>query len=136
MRYIPILLLVLLVSFTGTAQDGFRNTANDKTIESTDLLGIWSYRVTGINNGYEEGLLIVDKMEGLYTMQIQLQNRGSLNAYDVLVEGDKMQFHVNLDGVERVGVVLSIKGKELEGQVITEEGSSFAIKGVKQLPEN
>ncbi|KAA2218341.1 hypothetical protein F0361_01585 [Maribacter flavus] len=122
--------------FTGTAQDGFINTANDKTLESIDLVGIWSYRVAGVDNGYEEGLLIVDKMEDGFTVQVQLQNRGSLNAYDVLVEGDKMQFHVNLDGVERVGVVLRIKEKELEGQVITEEGSRFSIKGVKKLPEN
>jgi hypothetical protein len=139
-RYIPIFLLLLLEFFTGTAQDGFGNTGNDKTndktLELTDLVGIWSYRVAGINNGYEEGFLIIDKMEGQYTVQVQLQNRGSLNAYDVLVEGDKMQFHVNLDGVERVGVVLGIKGKELEGQVITGEGSRFSVKGAKQLPEN
>ena len=130
------MLLFFLAFFAGTAQDGLVNAGNDKTLESTDLVGIWDYQVVGIHNGYEQGFLIVNKMEGRYIMQIQLQNRGSLNAYDVLVEGDKMQFHVNLDGVERVGVVLSIKGKELEGQVITEEGRSLAIKGVKQLPEN
>ncbi|RRQ49212.1 hypothetical protein DZC72_00860 [Maribacter algicola] len=122
--------------FTGTAQDVLRSTSNDQILEPTDLVGIWSYRVADIDNGYEEGLLIVDKMEGLYAVQVQLQNRGSLNAYDVLVEGDVMQFHVNLDGVERVGVVLGIKGKELEGQVITGEGSRFSVKGAKQLPEN
>ncbi|WP_125221046.1 hypothetical protein [Maribacter algicola] len=136
MRYIPIFLLLLLVFFTGTAQDVLRSTSNDQILEPTDLVGIWSYRVADIDNGYEEGLLIVDKMEGLYAVQVQLQNRGSLNAYDVLVEGDVMQFHVNLDGVERVGVVLGIKGKELEGQVITGEGSRFSVKGAKQLPEN
>ena len=129
------MLLFLLVSFTGAAQDGFKSTAKDVTLEPTDLVGVWGYQVTGIDEGYEQGLLIIDKTEGPYAVQVQLQNKGSLSAFDVQVEHNELQFHVNLDGVERVTVVLWIKGKEFEGQVIT-KGSRYAVKGERQLPKN
>lgn len=99
MRDIPILLLLSLVFFTGTAQDGFINTANDKTLESIDLVGIWSYRVAGVYNGYSRGLLIIDKTEGKHDLLFKLPNGESLIAHDLLVAGDKLQFHVKPDRV-------------------------------------
>jgi hypothetical protein len=130
-------LLFFVFSFGGNASNGMGFPSNVPPVnvaqEVSDLSGIWSFRVPGAENGYEKGLLVISKTKAGYGLQVDLEN-GSLTAYDVLAEGNDLQFHVNLDGVERIGVVLRFTGHQLKGQAIA-KAVTYAINGTRQLPE-
>ena len=134
MKYFTVLLLLLMGLSVGKAQNGFRNLVNEKALDYTELKGIWSYEVAGLDHRYSRGLLIIDKTEGNYDLLVKLLNGGSLTAYDLLVAGNKLQFHVNPDGVERVAVILTMEGDAFEGEVFAKE-ANYAVKGIRKLPE-
>lgn len=137
MKYLSYVILFFVFSFGGNASNGMSFLSIVPTAkvaqEDSDFSGIWSFRVLGVDNGYEKGLLVITKLNMGYELQVQLQH-GSLTAYDVLAEGNDLQFHVNLDGLERIAVVLRFTGDQLKGQAIAKEGT-YSITGTKQLPE-
>ncbi len=101
--------------------------------ERDPLAGIWNYEVLGVVNGYEKGLLIITKSNGDYIVEVVL-DQGSLPTYDVGVMDNTIQFLVNIDGTERVAVVLEVNGHEFKGEAITKEGR-YSLNGTKKFPE-
>jgi hypothetical protein len=59
--------------------------------------------------------------------------QGIVQAYDVRVEVNDLQFNVNLEDIERVTVVLRIDGDEFLGRAVTKEGA-YEIKGARKPP--
>jgi hypothetical protein len=49
------------------------------------------------------------------------------------VQGNTIKFTLNLDGLERVSVVLNADNDVVLGQVTTDQGS-YTIKGTRKLP--
>ncbi|MFS4467150.1 hypothetical protein [Maribacter sp. 2210JD10-5] len=80
---------------------------------------------------YKEGFFVVRKEKGEYVVEIELRN-GSMNGQDVKVNGDVIKFNMNIEGIERVSVMLKIKGDKMEGKTYSNEGN-YSITGARQI---
>lgn len=101
-------------------------TANDGP------LGTWDYEVKGTEEAYRKGVLFVRLENGQHFVEVHLGN-GVLNGDDVKIEGNTLKFIVNLDGVQRVTVVLNANEDTIVGEASSSQGS-FNITGSRKLP--
>lgn len=95
-------------------------------------MGVWDYEVEGTEDAYRTGTLFVRKENGAPIVEVHLGN-GVLIGQDVQVQGNTLKFMLNLDGVERVSVVLNVEKDVILGEVTSSQGS-FTIKGTRKLP--
>ncbi len=95
-------------------------------------LGVWDYEVKGTEDPYRKGVLFVRLENGEHIVEVHLGN-GVLNGQDVQLQGDSLKFIVNLDGVERVAIVLQSKDDTIMGEASSSQGS-FVINGTRRLP--
>ncbi|MFS4456084.1 hypothetical protein [Maribacter sp. 2304DJ31-5] len=98
----------------------------------TDPIGIWKYFVEGVGPEYEEGILFVRKENGKYKIEIQLSS-GALTGQDVQIQEDNIKFNMNIEGVERISVVLQVKGNTLLGEAYSGQ-RTYKVKGKRKLP--
>lgn len=96
------------------------------------VVGVWNYEVEGTEDAYSKGVLFVRLENGQYIVEVHL-GAGVLTGQDVNVEDDTLKFIVNLDGVERVAIVLNAKDDKIIGEASSTQGS-FAINGTRKLP--
>ncbi|WP_157483915.1 hypothetical protein [Maribacter hydrothermalis] len=96
-------------------------------------LGVWNYTMTNVDSVYDHGVLFVTKNENTYDIAVKFSN-GILNGQDVVVKNNKVNFNINIAGLERVSFVLMIEGDKIMGESYSEKGSS-AILGERQHPE-
>ncbi|WP_027078441.1 hypothetical protein [Maribacter antarcticus] len=101
------------------------------TIVDKGVLGVWDYEVEGTEDVYRKGVLFVRMEKGIAVVEVHLGN-GVLTGQDVKIVGDTLKFIVNLDGVERVAIVLNAKGDKMLGEASSNQGS-FIIKGTRKL---
>ena len=95
-------------------------------------LGVWDYEVKGTEDAYRKGVLFVRLENGQHIVEVHLGS-GVLNGHDVKIEGNTLKFIVNLDGVERVAVVLNANEDTIVGEASSSQGT-FNITGSRKLP--
>lgn len=96
-------------------------------------LGVWIYKVAGAGEKYEKGVLFIRKENENYILEVQLSN-GTLTGQDVQVEGDSVKFNLNIEGVERVSIVLEVKDNTISGKSYSSHGM-YEITGTRKLPK-
>lgn len=131
------LILGVLVLVFGTNLDSFAASdiqipVNETTTLNKGPLGVWDYEVEGTEDAYRKGVLFVRLENGKHFVEVHLGN-GVLNGQDVQLKGDTLKFIVNLDGVERVAIVLQSKEDSIIGEASSSQGN-FTIRGTRKLP--
>lgn len=107
---------------------------NEKIVHNTfwfgeeELVGYWNYSVPNAPYEYSKGDLLIDKENDGFTVKIILP-AGSMNAQNVVVQGNKINFKVYVEG-SLVTVALEAQGDTISGVAETPEGS-LQIKGIK-----
>lgn len=85
--------------------------------------GVWDCKVDGAAPEYQHSTLFITKQEdGLPSVIVQL-DRGSITGQDVGLGEKNLRFDINLEGVERVSVVLEADVDQLIGKVYTSGGA-------------
>jgi len=125
---------VLGTSFTAFAIPGIQGESVESitTVADEGPVGVWDYEVSGTEEAYRKGVLFVRLEKGKHIVEVHLGN-GVLNGQDVEVEGNTLKFRVNIEGTERVSVVLNATSDTMQGQASSSQGS-FTIKGTRKLP--
>lgn len=135
-KKLQFLLVALSLSMMGTINAGNvepNSTLNMDTniyITADDLVGGWSYTVTGAADGYEKGFLVIMKQNDQYKVQVQVGTSTFLGE-NVMVKGKEIGFDVIIEG-SRVSVMLTAKGSAISGKATSSDGS-YAINGVKTI---
>lgn len=81
---------------------------------------------------YEKGVLFISK--NAYACDIAIKYpEGIYTCQDVVIDNDRINFNVNIAGLERVSFVLMVEGDRIIGESYSSAGSS-QILGVRQLP--
>ncbi|PIB39175.1 hypothetical protein BFP75_12815 [Maribacter sp. 4G9] len=107
---------------------------NEKIVHNTfrfgeeELVGYWNYSVPNAPYEYSKGDLLINKEQDNFTVKIMLPG-GSINAESVVVQGNKINFKVYVEG-SLVKVALEAQGDIISGIAETPEGS-LQIKGTK-----
>ena len=102
------------------------------TVVDKGVVGVWDYEVEGTEDAYRKGVLFVRMENGAPIVEVHLGN-GVLNGQDVQLKGNTLKFIVNIEGTERVSVVLNAAADTIQGQASSSQGS-FTIKGIRKLP--
>lgn len=137
MRRLPflagLLFFGLTINFSAGASSGHTVPETDwqNLVVADGPIGVWDYEVEGTEDAYRSGILFVRKENGSHAVEVHLGS-GVLNGQDVQVQGNTLKFNLNLDGVERVSVVLNVEKDRILGQVIYPQGT-FTIKGNRKL---
>ena len=95
-------------------------------------IGVWNYKVFGAGPEYEEGVLFIRKDSEEYVVEVHLGN-GTLIGQDVEIEGGSVKFNVNLEGMERVSVVLQVVDDTIVGKSYSSQGT-YDIQGTRKIP--
>jgi hypothetical protein len=102
------------------------------TVVNKGVVGVWDYEVEGTEDAYRKGVLFVRMENGAPIVEVHLGN-GVLTGQDVQLKGNTLKFIVNIEGTERVSVVLNAAADTIQGQASSSQGS-FTIKGIRKLP--
>lgn len=129
-----LLILVVTTSFSTYAKtSGMTPKLELRTMTvDEESIGVWDYEVEGTEDTYRKGVLFVRKENGVHLVEVHLGS-GVLNGQDVQVQGNSLKFTLNLDGLERVSVVLNADKNVILGQVTTGQ-DTYTIKGKRKLP--
>jgi len=107
---------------------------NEKIVHNTiwfgedELVGYWNYSVPNAPYEYSKGDLLINKEKDSFTVKIILP-AGSMNAENVVVQGNEITFEVYVEGA-LVTVALEAQGDTISGFAETPEGT-LQIKGTK-----
>lgn len=105
-----------------------------KELSVTDVaLGVWEYSMSNVKSPFTDGLLFITKEEGIFKVAVKFSN-GVLSGEDVSVVRDRINFTMNISGLERVSFVLFVEGDRISGESYSANGSS-TINGARKLPE-
>ncbi|GGW27905.1 hypothetical protein [Arenibacter certesii] len=84
------------------------------TLTPYSFVGSWDYTVADVPYEYSTGVLFISKVKKEYVVKIKLQYN-TIEATEVLLENDKMNFSVWIEG-EKVAVTLALKDDKLIGK--------------------
>ncbi|MFX0555222.1 hypothetical protein ACOCEA_00390 [Maribacter sp. CXY002] len=135
---IGIISFFVSLSFAWSSLPISENLWENATIGCIDTLennpiGVWEYTVFGAEAPYEKGVLFVENNNGAHKVDIQLSN-GTLTGQDVEVRENTIKFNMNIEGMERVSVVLWVSNDDISGEAYSNQGT-FKIQGKRKLPE-
>jgi len=108
------------------------NVLQERLVSGESVLGIWNYTMINVESSYEKGVLFISKNENTYDVVIKYPE-GIYTCQDVIIDNDRVNFNVNIAGLERVSFVLMVEGDLIIGESYSTSGSS-QIKGTRQLP--
>ncbi|WP_339652061.1 hypothetical protein [uncultured Maribacter sp.] len=108
------------------------NVLQECLVSGESVLGIWNYTMINVESSYEKGVLFISKNENTYDVVIKYPV-GIYTCQDVIIDNDRVNFNVNIAGLERVSFVLMVEGDLIIGESYSTSGSS-QIKGTRQLP--
>lgn len=124
-----------LVCFLTMALGAMAHTGNGRIAGMADVLGFWSYTVDNAPPEYQKGVLMIDKVDGKYTVEVHMSYGDRvLSGTDIKADADTIHFNVVLEGTV-VSVSLKVEGDTLSGETRTSEGS-YPIKAERlKAPE-
>ena len=130
-----IFLIQLLYVFSAINVQNLESSTNvlqDQIVSSETILGVWNFTMSNAESAYEKGVLFISKNEGTYDIAIKY-SEGIYTCQDVVIDIDRINFNVNIAGLERVSFVLMVEGDRIIGESYSNAGSS-QILGIRQLP--
>jgi len=101
-------------------------------MENEDPLGVWLYTAEGTSPEYRTGVLFIREENGKHVIEVQLET-GTLTGQDVEVDKDTIKFNMNVEGLERISVVLAVNGNKISGETYSTEGT-YKISGYRKMP--
>lgn len=116
---------------TALASDKTLNSSCN-TIKTENPFGVWLYNAEGTSPEYRKGVFFIREENGKHIVDIQLET-GSLSGQDVQVNKNMIKFNMNIEGLERISVVLMIKGNIIEGETSSTRGT-YKIRGTRKMP--
>lgn len=116
---------------TALASDKTLNSSWN-TIKTENPFGVWLYNAEGTSPEYRKGVFFIREENGKHIVDIQLET-GSLSGQDVQVNKNMIKFNMNIEGLERISVVLMIKGNIIEGETSSTRGT-YKIRGTRKMP--
>ena len=108
------------------------NVLQEKMVSSETILGVWNFTMSNVESTYEKGVLFISKNEETYDVVIKYPE-GIYTCQDVVIDNDRINFNVNIAGLERVSFVLMVEGDRIMGESYSNAGSN-QILGLRQLP--
>lgn len=108
------------------------DTFQEKMIFKEAVLGVWKYTMSNVDSPYEKGVLFISKNDTTFDVTITYPT-GVLTGQDVIVHNGRINFNMNIAGLERVSFVLMAEGDRIMGESYSNNGSN-QILGVRQLP--
>lgn len=100
--------------------------------DKNPILGVWEFLMPDADAPYRKGRIFISKPNGVYQVVISLKT-GSLNGQDVKVDDNRINFNINIEGIERTSFVLEVKDDKMIGEFYSDSSSSeFLAK--RQLP--
>jgi hypothetical protein len=108
------------------------NVFQDQIYSSETILGVWNFTMSNVESTYEEGVLFISKNEDTYDVAIKYPE-GIYTCQDVIIDNNRINFNVNIAGLERVSFVLMVEGDRIMGESYSDAGSN-QILGLRQLP--
>ena len=130
-----IFLIQLLYVFSAINVQNLESSTNvlqDQIVSSETILGVWNFTMSNAESAYEKGVLFISKNAGTYDIVIKYPE-GIYTCQDVVIDIDRINFNVNIAGLERVSFVLMVEGDRIIGESYSNAGSS-QILGIRQLP--
>lgn len=130
-----IFLIQLLYVFSAINVQNLESSTNvlqDQIVSSETILGVWNFTMSNAESAYEKGVLFISKNAGTYDIAIKYPE-GIYTCQDVVIDIDRINFNVNIAGLERVSFVLMVEGDRIIGESYSNAGSS-QILGIRQLP--
>lgn len=110
-----------------------KSSINDKIVKLVNNpIGVWEYTVFGAEAPYDKGVLFVKDVNGVKKVDVQLRY-GTLTGQDVEVNDNTIKFNINIEGIERVSVVLLVAEDDISGEAYSNQGT-FKIQGKRKLP--
>lgn len=109
-----------------------RAMCSKELVKDKAPLGAWKYTISEVKSPYKEGVLFLAEDNGNYKVTVKFSN-GVLSGQDVLVQGNQVNFNMNISGLERVSFVLMVDGDCIGGVSYSAKGSSKVV-GMRQLP--
>lgn len=135
-NYLIILFTVLsFISFVKCLafENNTLNTFNLAVNTEKSIYGIWNCSVSGATPEYQKSTLFINKGEnGTPTLVVQLSS-GTIVGHDVEITETMVKFNLNIEGVDRVTVILEMIDDTLKGNVITSEGN-LAVSCTRKTP--
>lgn len=120
-----VLFLVIVLSFSKSTAYAYlsqRAVTHFSFPVEEDFYGVWDCEVKGAVPEYQRSTLFITMEEkGSPSVIVQLSN-GSIKGQNVRIEDTTISFDMNIEGVERVTVILKHNNGTLKGKVITTEG--------------
>lgn len=104
-----------------------------QTILNEMALGAWEYSMTDMPAPYHEGVLYITKDNGVYNIAVNVAT-GVLTGQEVSVNEDRINFNLNISGLERVSFVLLVTGDRILGEGYSAHGSN-KITAKRLYPE-
>ncbi len=120
MKFLKLTLAVLMMSamlFAGSKKNG--------------PIGTWSFQAPDAPWGYHKGDLVIDKKDGKYTATIVFDQYTKVDGTDVMVNGNKVNFNVYLEG-EQVAFMGLVDKDNFTGKASYSEGE-LPINAVRKI---
>ncbi len=130
-----IFLIQILCVYSAIDVQNFESTTSvlqEQIVSSESILGVWNFTMTNVESPYEKGVLFISINENTYDVTIKY-SEGIFTCQDVVIDNDRINFNVNIAGLERVSFVLMVEGNRIIGESYSNNSSS-QILGTRQLP--
>ena len=95
-------------------------------------LGVWAFTMTKVKSPYTDGELFIIKEQGSYKVAIKF-SMDILTGQDVVIADNRINFNMNISGLERVSFELLVDGDCIMGESYSINGSS-QIQGSRKYP--
>lgn len=120
---------VKLIAFEDNTSDTFNIAVNTEK----SVYGIWNCSVLGATPEYQNSTLFISTGEnGTAALVVQLST-GTIVGHDVEITETTVKFNLNIEGVDRVSVILEMIDDTLKGYAITSEGN-LAVTCTRKTP--
>ncbi|WP_405398902.1 hypothetical protein [Maribacter sp. Asnod2-G09] len=116
----------------GSVNSSFDGIKHEQIIDKSPVLGVWEFLMPDADAPYRKGRIFISKPNNVYQVVISLKT-GSLNGQDIRVDDNRINFNINIEGIERTSFVLEVEGDKMIGEFYSESGSSDVL-AKRQLP--
>jgi len=109
------------------------NVSIEQKVDKSPVLGAWKFLMPEADLPYRNGRIFISETNDVYEVVISLKT-GTLNGQDVEVENNRINFNINIEGIERTSFVLKVEGDKMVGEFYSNSSSS-EVFAKRELPE-